>query len=126
MAYISTAAKLDDEDIKDILVTAVRNNQAQGITGFLLYNGRNFLQLVEGESAALMSLFARLSVDPRHSGMVITSDLSVSGRCYPDWQMKLLGWHSDVDTRREEIGAAIGTDLNEEVRRFIMNFAALN
>ena len=126
MVYISTAAKLVNKDISDILESAVRNNKAQGITGFLLHNERNFLQLVEGESAALMSLFARLSADRRHSGIVITSDLVIDKRCFPSWQMKLLYWANDVKTRRDAIAEAIGTELNEDIRRFVLNFAALN
>ncbi|AKQ40873.2 BLUF domain-containing protein [Aurantiacibacter atlanticus] len=126
LVYVSTAAKLDEGDIAAILATAQRRNESQEITGFLLYNGRNFLQLVEGDEARLLNLCARLANDPRHTGMVITSNIAIEERAYPDWTMNLIGWVDDVDTRMARISERIGDRLNNDVQRFVLNFAALN
>ena len=49
--YISTAQDLSRDQVEGILQTCARNNVAQDVTGLLLYNGRNFLQLLEGDKA---------------------------------------------------------------------------
>ena len=51
--YISTAPTLPREEVDAILAASARNNPERGITGLLLFNGRNFLQLLEGEESAV-------------------------------------------------------------------------
>ncbi len=58
--YISTAPNLGDDVVAAILDQSQRNNPLQEITGFLLYNGRNFMQLLEGEDAQSDAAFAQI------------------------------------------------------------------
>jgi hypothetical protein len=47
--YVSVADPLiRDEDIAAILLAARRNNRRDDLTGALIYNGHNFMQLLEG------------------------------------------------------------------------------
>ena len=49
LIYISTAIDtIQESDIDDIVATAQRVNEVQSLTGVLLFNGLNFLQLLEG------------------------------------------------------------------------------
>jgi len=126
LVYISTATPAGAADIAAILNTAVTRNGMHGITGFLLFNGRNFLQLIEGTTADLMALMGRLAHDRRHNGMVTLEDRQIAQRTYPDWAMRLLPMSDNITQRRDLIGSEIGPDLNADVRRTVLNFAGLN
>jgi hypothetical protein len=60
-------------------------NQARDITGVLLYKGRNFMQLLEGEESAVRNLYRKISLDTRHQGSMILLAANESQRMYSDW-----------------------------------------
>ena len=126
IVYISTTTLVDDAVLRDILVASERNNIACGITGILLTNGRNFLQLVEGEQVDLMRLMTRLAHDRRHSGVIQIADIAITERAFPDWTMQLLRLGSSVEQRRAQIEAVIPGNLDPVVRGAMMNFARLS
>lgn len=126
VVYVSTAANIGEGDLESILHDAKRNNAGIGITGFLMFNGQNFLQLLEGSEDALDTLIDRIEADPRHSGLVVMSDLQVAERCFPDWSMKLVRLSASVEQRREELDAVLPASLDPMVRKQMLNYAALN
>lgn len=108
------------------MTSATRNNAAAGITGLLLFNGQNFLQLLEGERDAVDALLDRVETDPRHSGVVVVTDIEVAERSFPGWSMRLLRLAESVEARRQALEGHLPGNLDEMVRRHILNFAALN
>jgi hypothetical protein len=126
LVYVSTASALPHGDLEQILTSATRNNAAAGITGLLLFNGRNFLQLLEGEGAAIDTLLDRVEADPRHSGVVVVTDIEVAERNFPDWSMRLLRLAESIGERRGALESFLPESLDVMVRRHILNFAALN
>ncbi len=127
IVYISTASPgIGQVDIVQILEASARNNPARDITGFLLYNGRNFLQLVEGPEASLHGLMDKISADPRHSGVVRLEDVEVTERACAGWKMKRLNLADDVLQRQADLDQSLPQGLPREVRRTVLNFAALN
>jgi hypothetical protein len=125
--YISTAtADLSQVDIADILEASARNNPEREITGFLVFNGRNFLQLVEGPEASLLALMADINRDPRHSGVVRLEDNPITDRACKNWTMKRLMLSDNVDTRETSLKQTLPEALSPQVRRTILNFASLN
>jgi hypothetical protein len=88
VSYISQAtAPMSAEDLLSLLLQSRRNNAARGITGMLLYGNETFLQVIEGEDAAVDALVERIGGDARHSGVKILARKSVPGRQYSDWSM---------------------------------------
>lgn len=88
MFYVSRAADAyDNKSIQSILQISRRNNRQLDITGCLLYSGRHFAQLLEGEQAAVATLMARVAKDKRHVGFRVLSDVEVGVRRYNDWAM---------------------------------------
>ncbi len=86
--YISTAtAQLTAEDPAHILDVSSRRNTLDAITGLLYFDGKRFLQALEGESDALDRVLARIETDPRHRAIVILSDRSVAAREFGNWAM---------------------------------------
>ena len=126
IVYISTSAGLPADEVERLVESAQRNNLEREITGFLLYNGRNFLQLIEGPQAALMSLMATLARDPRHSGMLVLIDEAIDERSCPTWSMHRMHLPFDVALRRANIEAEIPTPISPQARQLVQNFAYLN
>lgn len=124
--YISTAPNLGSEDIDSILQSCRRNNRERNVTGLLLYNGRNFLQLLEGEEADLEWIMRRISADTRHSGISVLEDVSADARACPDWTMRNIRLVDEIAQRREALNAELPENLNDQLRRIMLNFAALN
>ena len=126
IVYISTSADLPETEVDRILESALRNNARMGITGFLTYNGRNFLQLIEGDQASLLKLMATLRRDPRHSGVAVMVDEVIAERCCPDWQMHRLRLADNIAVRQSQLTAELPALLAGENRRIVENFALLN
>lgn len=124
--YISTAPTLPREEVEAILATSARNNPARGITGLLLFNGRNFLQLLEGEESEVASLMDRITGDPRHSGVSVLDRRAIEARTCPDWAMKRVMIAESIASRREMLERDLPEGLDPEVRKMIVNFAVLN
>lgn len=88
LTYISTAARdIPAGAVGEILSASRRNNAASGVTGLLLYDGRRFLQALEGEMAMVHATFERIKADPRHRAIVLLSSAEVGARAFGDWAM---------------------------------------
>ena len=124
--YISTAPGLSRDEVDAIVSTCARNNPARGITGLLLFNGRNFLQLLEGEEADVAALMEAISADPRHTGVSVIDRREVAARTCPDWAMKRVLIAESIANRREMLERDLPGGLEPEVRKMIVNFAMLN
>ncbi|QZP08646.1 BLUF domain-containing protein [Caenibius sp. WL] len=124
--YISTAADLGDGDIAAILAASQRNNALRDITGFLLYNGRNFLQLIEGPAASLLALMRDLHADRRHSGIVRLEDIPIAERDCADWIMRRIYLADEVAVRQDKLDSELPMQLSAQTRRTVLNFAILN
>lgn len=124
--YISTAPTLPREEVDAILATSARNNPARGITGLLLFNGRNFLQLLEGEEGAVAELMDTITADPRHAGVSVLDRRTIAARVCPDWAMKRVMIAESIESRREMLEADLPQGLDPELRKMIVNFAMLN
>lgn len=124
--YISTAPTLPREEVDSILAASARNNPQRGITGLLLFNGRNFLQLLEGEEGEVAALMQTITADPRHSGVSVLDRRSITARSCPDWAMNRVMIAESIDSRRDMLESDLPRGLDPEVRRMIVNFAVLN
>lgn len=85
--YISTVTPKESVDLMSILAVARRNNRAQDITGLLMFNGKRFLQVLEGPTSPVEETFARIRRDSRNRAHVILSRKVVEQREFGDWSM---------------------------------------
>jgi len=93
--YVSSAAQpCDSESIQDILNNSRRNNRRLDVTGCLLFSGRCFAQVLEGEGAVVNALAQRIALDPRHQGAVVLMENYTTERQFADWSM---GYLHDLD-----------------------------
>ena len=75
-----------DELIELLSAARDRNGQA-GLSGMLLYCSQSFLQLIEGEPAAIEATYARILRDDRHTNLRMLMNADVPGPLFPDWTM---------------------------------------
>ena len=76
-----------EKDIENILSTARDFNEANEITGCLLFNNNQFLQLLEGEFDIVMALYDRIKKDPRNRNHMTLQMIETNYRVYPNWTM---------------------------------------
>jgi hypothetical protein len=124
--YISTAIDLTREEVEAILDTCARNNLVKGITGLLLYNGRNFLQLLEGDRAELDRLMTTIEEDSRHAGVAVLHKGEVEARVCPDWAMKRIAIAEAIEVRQQRLEEELPTGVDPAIRKIVLNFAMLN
>jgi Sensors of blue-light using FAD len=121
--YISTITPLATVEMSSILSSARRNNQAADITGLLLFNGKRFLQVLEGPADAVTATYARIAQDPRHRAQVVLSRKRVAQREFGDWSMAFRdGKTAPGDALYEAISAKVA-DAHPSLRAEVMAFA---
>ena len=88
LTYISTARPgLAEAEIDAILASSRKHNSRNGVTGILVYDGKRFLQALEGEQAAVEATYQRIRADPRHRAAVQLSLRGVEAREFGMWDM---------------------------------------
>jgi hypothetical protein len=78
---------MTDAQLGNLLVQARERNATLGITGLLLYRDGNFIQTIEGPSAATDELMTSIRVDSRHRGMIVMLDTEDDSREFGNWAM---------------------------------------
>lgn len=95
LIYSSAATQpFSNEALADLLSLARRKNATLGVTGMLLHVDGSFLQVLEGEPAAVDSVFRAISADPRHAQIVTIIKEPIPRRAFSDWSMG----HAQVTT----------------------------
>lgn len=123
--YVSVAdPELGTDAIQSIVSHSQRRNLADGITGIMLYNGSNFLQLIEGEDRVIDACYARIQRDHRHSGIATLRESVITVREFPDWAMCYSLVEQPAENTLEAVRAA-GTPRSETLDR-IAAFVGLN
>lgn len=88
LVYASSATQLFTQaELLALLQHSREKNSAVGITGLLLYKDGNFMQVLEGEEAAVRSTFEKIRWDPRHRGVMVLLEGEEAGRQFEYWSM---------------------------------------
>lgn len=88
LVYVSYAAcPMGQPELLALLAEARRKNEANQITGMLLYRDGYFIQAVEGEPETIKTLYEKLQRDPRHRNLLIIDRNIIQERAFSDWSM---------------------------------------
>lgn len=88
LCYASTTTReMQRQDLLELLTYARKHNATIGVTGLLLFQGRHFLQVLEGDGETVRGLFKHICADPRHNNIALLFEELVSERQYRDWSM---------------------------------------
>lgn len=86
--YLSWATTpFSDEQLHTLLQEARSHNTAAGVTGILVYGNECFMQVLEGEEAAVRSLYEHIKGDARHRDVTAYADKAITQRAFGDWSM---------------------------------------
>lgn len=89
IVYVSTARQLlKNEELEELLEKSNRKNPGIGITGILLYQDGNFMQLIEGPKSAAYMLYEKIQRDPLHLGIITLLEQPIEKRLFAKWAMK--------------------------------------
>lgn len=70
-----------------ILTRSRRNNLRDGLTGYLLFDVKWFVQILEGAPEAVDTAMSRIQADPHHTGLTLISRRIIRARSFPEWSM---------------------------------------
>jgi hypothetical protein len=88
IVYVSTALQpFGRAELVKLLRQSVPRNMQAGITGMLLYKDGCFMQVLEGEEAAVKALFTKIGRDPRHHHVFSLIQEPIQQRYFPNSSM---------------------------------------
>jgi hypothetical protein len=91
LMYVSKARQpVTDAGLSAILRLATERNERFGITGFLNFNGWQFMQVIEGKPDPINQLAANIKRDRRHTNFTLLTHEQIQRRAFPLWTMQLL------------------------------------
>lgn len=90
LAYRSVAVgEPTAHDLAALLAQSRARNAQLGLTGLLVWDGRRFVQWLEGPQSSLDAVWASLLRDPRHTDVERLTTPFSDRRLFADWQMQL-------------------------------------
>lgn len=110
LLYISTTRpSMDAAELDAILRSSQIANRAKGLSGLLIFDGRRFLQYLEGDEAVVRGLYAKIKADPRHYAVVTLRESHGKDRQFADWDMAMMAGltASEFDQQVERISRLV-------------------
>lgn len=100
--------------LKALLMSSRIRNREVNVTGILIYHGGMFLQALEGEEAAVRTIFSRISKDPRHAGIDVLREVVSIGkrRVFGEWSMGFADASGAANILKGFIGLRAGPCLS--------------
>ena len=125
LCYISTARPtVTAAEVDQILAVSRVNNQRVGVTGMMLFNGKRFLQLLEGEREAVNATYDRIKRDPRHYALVKLSERGIDDREFGRWDMAFERFLAERPALDAQV-AALTTRASANVKALFSSYAAM-
>ena len=88
LLYISRVVNADNTDeLNAIREQAIELNQANGLTGLLLYSHEYFCQILQGQKAAVEETMQRIAQDTRHVEPIVLLRTDLAEALFPNWSM---------------------------------------
>ena len=123
LIYLSNATPgFREAELGSILYHSRLNNRDVNVTGLLLFDGKRFLQALEGDEAEVMRTYRRIGSDKRHRKVVPLFKREVEQREFGNWHMatralEATGYSSSVE-------ALLAGVTCPEVRAAFIDFTA--
>jgi hypothetical protein len=90
LVYMSKRAPSAPLYIDDLISVSRQRNRQAGVTGFLVFDGQNFAQALEGKRREVTQIYNRIAADDRHYELHLVSCVDTAARLFPGWAMGLL------------------------------------
>ncbi len=100
LLYRSEASSPPDrEGLEALLAQARARNRALGVTGMLLFDGRRYLQLLEGPPDSVEAVWQSIRQDPRHQAIEVLGQSILPARLCAGWDMQFFADGADFRDR---------------------------
>jgi hypothetical protein len=86
---------VEHSQINDILKESLLFNEANDITGCLIFYNNEFIQILEGEEKVILELYGRIQTDSRHHNVTLLVKSNKKERSFKDWNMAFIDESSD-------------------------------
>jgi hypothetical protein len=104
MIYASSAvSNTSFESVIDMLTQATQRNKELGITGIMVFDGKQFLQCIEGDNSTVDGLKAKIFSDQRHTDIFLHGEEEIAQRLFSDWSMGYVNRESSIRKVLEKI-----------------------
>lgn len=91
LAYLSEINyEFTDSELLEFSIKCRKNNHARDITSVLFYGLGVFIQVIEGESNKVKSLYTIIKNDERHDKNILLFEEFSIKRNFPNWSLRLL------------------------------------
>jgi len=98
LIYASSATvSVTTETVRQIMDVARTRNELRNITGMLVFDHQNFLQVIEGRRDVVNQLLASLMRDARHTNIELLAYGEIEQRQFERWSM---GFAATVSSNR--------------------------
>ena len=88
VAYVSSASHLlNEEELERLLLAARQANEAEQVTGVLLYDDGSFFQYIEGPPDGVDRIYDRIRASRAHRGLIRLFRARIPDRNFKDWSM---------------------------------------
>ena len=115
LVYVSSAVKpFTEQELIGLLAVSRKNNERDGITGMLLYRDGNFMQHLEGPKENVVSSMRRISLDPRHRGIIALLQGETKERTFSEWAMGFKTLSAETAKEHPGFSDFLETPLNSE------------
>jgi hypothetical protein len=116
LIYTSTAAReYDAQELRAILESSTRRNAQNGVTGLLMYSQGTFMQVLEGEDAAIDETMGRIGLDARHHSVFELSREPIGEREFSRWSMGFYSLDGEEVLMSDEHAHQFDHGFNPEV-----------
>ena len=114
LTYVSSATvPFSPSSLRELLEKSRANNLQIGITGMLLFKDGNFMQVLEGEQAAVDVTQARIALDPRHAGLIVLLRGAIAERGFAEWSMAFHDLNDESSRQTPGYSDFLNTPLND-------------
>ncbi len=102
--YTSTVTRpLDPKEVINLQESCMHNNAQKGVTGMLLYDGQHFMQVLEGDSQTIETLFETIKHDSRHFEVSAIIRNPIENRNFAAWSMGVVDLTKTMDFKNTKI-----------------------
>lgn len=102
LCYVSSCKNnLTVKDLEHLFRVNKRNNTEHNVSGILIYNNGNFLQILEGDEDLVQTLFKKIRNDARHSNLITLINNPLDDRIFTDFDSGFI--HFEDPKKRKEL-----------------------
>lgn len=117
LTYVSSASdEMDEGQLINLLDKARAFNQQHGITGLLLYQKRNIIQVIEGGDSEVDALFNKIKIDIRRKGIIVLLEEEVGKRFFSEWA---IGYRNVIKDHTEGFSDFFEHDKSKDEEKII-------